>query len=180
MSAHLSKHCIMLSKVTKNFPACHFRQFSFLVCAIRKFSGIDIKTCQALNFIDGRRVEPASNEDEGKICIMEPASGKILCETQGSGKPEVDKAVQSARKAFTSWSAMSGMERGKILREAAKIIRARVNELATVEVADNGKTPGTSWKYVKPELIELILTLVKQSSRLLFKDTKAINYLLIK
>ena len=144
MSAHLSKHCIMLSKVTKNFPACHFRQFSFLVCAIRKFSGIDNKTCQALNFIDGRRVEPASNEDEGKICIMEPASGKILCETQGSGKPEVDKAIQSARKAFTSWSAMSGMERGKVLREAAKIIRARVNELATVEVTDNGKTPGTS------------------------------------
>lgn len=129
----------MLSNVTINFPACHFRQFSFLVCAIRKFSGIDNKTCQALNFIDGRRVEPASNEDEGKICIMEPASGKILCETQGSGKPEVDKAVQSARKALISWSAMSGMERGKILREAAKIIRARVNELATVEVADNGK-----------------------------------------
>lgn len=144
MSAHVSRHCIMLSKVSINFPACHFRQHSFVVCAIRKFSGIDSKTCQALNFIDGRRVDPASNEDEGKICIMEPATGKILCETQGSGKPEVDKAVQSARKAFTSWSAMSGMERGKVLREAARIIRARVNELASVEVTDNGKMLGTS------------------------------------
>ena len=32
------------------------------------------------------------------------------------------------------------MERGKILREAATIIRSRVKDLATVEVTDNGRS----------------------------------------
>lgn len=89
--------------------------------------------------MNGHRVNPVSNEDESEIYIMQPATGQIICETQGSGKLEVDRAVQSARDAFNSWSVMSGMERGKILREAAKIIRTRVKDLATVEVTDTGK-----------------------------------------
>lgn len=130
----------MLSLVAKKFPTFPSGRFSFLISAVRRLSGIDLsKPCQELNFIDGHRINPVSNEDENGIYIMEPATGKILCETQGSGKPEVDRAVESARKAFNSWSVISGMERGKVLREAAKVIRARVNDLAAVEVTDNGK-----------------------------------------
>lgn len=130
----------MLSLVAKKFPTFPSGRFSFLMSAVRRLSGIDLsKPCQELNFIDGHRINPVSNEDENGIYIMEPATGKILCETQGSGKPEVDRAVESARKAFNSWSVISGMERGKVLREAAKVIRARANDLAAVEVTDNGK-----------------------------------------
>jgi len=92
-----------------------------------------------LNYIDGHRINPVSEEDESDIYVIEPATGNIICHTQGSGKPEVDRAVSSAKDAFSSWSKMSGMERGKILREAAKIIRSRVKELATVEVMDTGR-----------------------------------------
>lgn len=132
MLARLANTCALRSR----------SQYSLLIRSVRRLSGIDLsKPCLELNFVDGHRVTPASNEDESEIYIMEPATGKIRCETQGSGKLEVDRAVQSAREAFSSWSVMSGMERGKILREAAKIIRARVKDLATVEVTDNGKMP---------------------------------------
>ena len=130
----------MLSRVANKCAIRRGSRFSLLINSVRRLSGIDLnKPCQELNFIDGQRVNPASNEDESEIYIMEPATGKILCETQGSGRLEVDRAVESARQAFNLWSVMSGMERGKILREAAKIIRERVKELATVEVTDNGK-----------------------------------------
>ena len=130
----------MLSRVASKSAVRRGSRFSLLINSVRRLSGIDLeKPCQELNFINGNRVNPASNEDESEIYIMEPATGRILCETQGSGRLEVDRAVQSARQAFNVWSVMSGMERGKILREAAKIIRARVKDLATVEVTDNGK-----------------------------------------
>ncbi|CAH3041066.1 unnamed protein product [Porites lobata] len=130
----------MLSRIAKKCAGLPGNRYSFLFSSLRRYSGIDLeKPCQELNFIDGRRQNPVSSEGEHEIYIMEPATGRILCETHGSGKPEVDRAVQSAKDAFNSWSAMSGMERGKILREAATIIRSRVKDLATVEVTDNGK-----------------------------------------
>ncbi|XP_068724238.1 4-trimethylaminobutyraldehyde dehydrogenase A-like [Montipora capricornis] len=130
----------MFSILSPSFAVRTRSRVAFLVSSFRRLSGIDLnKPCQELNFIDGHRVNPASNEEESEIYIVEPATGRILCETQGSGKPEVDRAVRSAKKAFNSWSAMSGMERGKVLREAARIIRAKLKELATVEVTDNGK-----------------------------------------
>lgn len=130
----------MFSRAAKTCSLRPGSRYSLLINSIRRFSGIDLeKPCQALNFIDGHRQNPVSNEDESEIYIMEPATGRILCETQGSGKLEVDRAVQSARDAFSTWSVMSGMERGKVLRNAANIIRSRVKDLATVEVTDNGK-----------------------------------------
>lgn len=130
----------MLSRVASKSAVRRGSRFSLLINSVRRLSGVDLeKPCQELNFINGNRVYPASNEDESEIYIMEPATGRILCETQGSGRLEVDRAVQSARQAFNLWSVMSGMERGKVLRGAAKIIRVRVKDLATVEVTDNGK-----------------------------------------
>ncbi|KAK3744828.1 hypothetical protein QZH41_008810, partial [Actinostola sp. cb2023] len=58
---------------------------------------------------------------------------------KGSGKEEVNRAVQSSRKAFKSWSALSGSERGRILHNASRIVRSRKDEIAKMEVTDNGK-----------------------------------------
>lgn len=40
-----------------------------------------------------------------------------------SGADDVNRAVASARAAQTSWAAMSGFERGQILKRAADIVR---------------------------------------------------------
>lgn len=39
------------------------------------------------------------------------------------GKEEVDEAIQSAHEAYKKWSQMSGMERARVMLEAARIIR---------------------------------------------------------
>lgn len=44
-----------------------------------------------------------------------------------SGEKEVNLAVQDAKAAFKIWSKKSGMERGRFLLEAARIIRVCFN-----------------------------------------------------
>lgn len=129
----------MISRVAYTSVLRSRSRFSPLLSSLRRLSSSDEIQCQPLNYINGHRINPVSEEDESDIYVIEPATGKIICHTQGSGKPEVDRAVSSAKEAFESWSKMSGMERGKILREAAKIIRSRVKEIATVEVVDTGR-----------------------------------------
>ena len=70
---------------------------------------------------------------------LNPATGEVICTVQQAGAEDVEAAVASAREGFARWSAMSGSERGRILGETARLLRARNDELAQLEVIDNGK-----------------------------------------
>ena len=70
---------------------------------------------------------------------LNPATGEVICSVQQAGAEDVEAAVASAREGFARWSAMSGSERGRILGETARLLRARNDELAELEVIDNGK-----------------------------------------
>ncbi len=41
------------------------------------------------------------------------------------GAEEVDEAIKSAHAAYLKWSKMAGMERARVMLEAARIIRVR-------------------------------------------------------
>lgn len=60
------------------------------------------------------------------------ANGAILCEVELSLEPEVDAAVEAARAGLAVWSAMTSAER-------VRLLRARNDELAALEVLDTGK-----------------------------------------
>lgn len=51
-------------------------------------------------------------------------AGRVLCQLEPCGSTEVHKAVEAARTAFDLWSRMSGMERARIMIQAAHIIEA--------------------------------------------------------
>ena len=51
----------------------------------------------------------------------------------------METAVRAARAAQPAWAALSGTERGRILRRAADLLRARNDELAELETRDTGK-----------------------------------------
>ena len=81
-------------------------------------------------FVAGSRHFPTIN----------PATEEVLSQIALAGKPEVDAAVKAARKAYTStWSKMSGKERGKYLYRIARIMQERAREFAVLETLDNGK-----------------------------------------
>lgn len=65
------------------------------------------------------RAQPAYNQS-----ILFPA-GRVLCQMVPCGSEEVDEAIKSAHSAYHKWSKMAGMERARVMLEAARIIRVR-------------------------------------------------------
>ena len=71
---------------------------------------------------------------------INPATEEVLSHIALAGKADVDAAVKAARKAYTTtWSKMSGKERGKYLFRIARIMQERAREFAVLETLDNGK-----------------------------------------
>jgi len=68
-----------------------------------------------------------------------PATGELLAELAIDGAAEVDAAVTRATVGQRRWAAMTGAERGRILRKTADILRARNADIAELESRDTGK-----------------------------------------
>ncbi len=82
-----------------------------------------------------RRSPPARDSFE----TVNPATGAVLARIAVSGAAEVDQAVAAASRAQPAWAALTGAERGRVLRRAADLLRARNAELARTETLDTGK-----------------------------------------
>ena len=67
-----------------------------------------------------------------------PATGQSLGRVAWAGAAEVDAAVRAAQEGFRTWRAVKPLERARILREAATIIRTNGRELALIDAADCG------------------------------------------
>uniref|UniRef100_A0A667YJ21 Aldehyde dehydrogenase 9 family, member A1a, tandem duplicate 1 n=1 Tax=Myripristis murdjan TaxID=586833 RepID=A0A667YJ21_9TELE len=91
-----------------------------------------------LNYWGGRRVKPT--DEKNAEPVFEPATGRVLCQMVPCGAEEVDQAIKSAHTAYLKWSKMAGMERARIMLEAARIIRERRDNIAKLEVINNGKS----------------------------------------
>lgn len=75
-----------------------------------------------------------------------PATGATIAEVAEATREDVDAAVKSARKTFDAgkWSSMAASRRAKIIYKMAQLIGERANELALLEVRDNGKPISTA------------------------------------
>lgn len=70
---------------------------------------------------------------------INPATGETLARLAVAGAVEVDAAVVRAAAAQRQWARLTGTERGRILRRAVDLLRARNDELAQLETRDTGK-----------------------------------------
>ncbi|NUT44709.1 MAG: aldehyde dehydrogenase family protein [Thermoactinospora sp.] len=95
---------------------------------------VDIKSSYGL-FVDGEFVEGSGKPFK----TVDPATEEKLAEIANATSDDVDRAVQSARKAFGVWSQLPGSERAKYLFRIARLIQERARELAVLESIDNGK-----------------------------------------
>jgi aldehyde dehydrogenase (NAD+) len=87
-------------------------------------------------FIGGEFVDPAEG---GSFATISPATEEHLAEVALGTAADVDTAVKAARKAFKTWSKLSGAERGKYLYRLARLLQERAREFAVLESLDNGK-----------------------------------------
>ena len=90
----------------------------------------------ASHFIDGQYVEDTAGE---LIEVIYPATGKVIARVHAATPAIVERAITSAKRAQADWAAMTGTERGRILRRAADIMRDRNYDLSVLETYDTGK-----------------------------------------
>jgi len=75
-----------------------------------------------------------------------PATSEELAQVASASATDVDRAVKAARNAFDrgKWSTMAASRRAKLIYKMAQRIAERADELALMEVRDNGKTIATA------------------------------------
>ncbi|MGQ7746723.1 betaine-aldehyde dehydrogenase [Pectobacterium brasiliense] len=87
-------------------------------------------------YINGTYVDSTGDDTFEAI---NPANGDIIAHIQSATAADVDRAVSAATAGQKVWSAMTAMERSRILRRAVDILRERNDELALLETHDTGK-----------------------------------------
>jgi betaine-aldehyde dehydrogenase len=96
-------------------------------------------------YIDGNWATPAGG---GTFEVVNPATAAVLHNAPAGTAEDIDRAVDAARRAFdqSGWPRLPGSRRAAVLEAIAEGIRARLGELARLEVLDNGKPlPEAEW-----------------------------------
>lgn len=88
------------------------------------------------NYINGKFVAPIQGKYFDNIS---PVTGKVFSKAAHSTKEDIDLAVDSAHKAFETWSKTSATERSMILNKIADRMEENLEKIAAVETYDNGK-----------------------------------------
>ncbi|WP_425466794.1 betaine-aldehyde dehydrogenase [Parashewanella tropica] len=88
------------------------------------------------NFINGQLLDNQTGET---FDVTNPATGEVIYQVEVADEHIQQAAVESAKAGFATWSAMTGMERARILHKAVTLLRERNDELAEIEVKDTGK-----------------------------------------
>lgn len=91
---------------------------------------------KASHYINGRFVD---DEQGAPLPVIYPATGETIATLHSATPNIVELAIEAARAAQPAWARLKPVERGRILRRAADILRARNAELARLETLDTGK-----------------------------------------
>jgi len=90
------------------------------------------------HFIDGQHVDSLA---KGRFTVTNPATATPLCEVSAGTAADIDVAVASAKRAFTSrvWSRMAPRDRMAILASYARLIEANAERFAILDTLCMGK-----------------------------------------
>ncbi|MFZ5750135.1 MAG: betaine-aldehyde dehydrogenase [Pseudomonadota bacterium] len=88
------------------------------------------------HFIDGAFVDdPAGTPLE----VLYPATGEVIARLHEATPALIDRALAAAARAQSDWARTRPVERARILRRAADLIRERNRALSELETLDTGK-----------------------------------------
>jgi lactaldehyde dehydrogenase/glycolaldehyde dehydrogenase len=95
-----------------------------------------IRDIESRSYIDGQWV--AGND--GSFEVLDPSTGQVLKEISQVSRPQVQQAIDAARRAFPAWSRRAPLERAQIMKRIAALVRRDAERLARVVVMEQGKT----------------------------------------
>jgi succinate-semialdehyde dehydrogenase/glutarate-semialdehyde dehydrogenase len=90
-------------------------------------------------YIDGEWI-PAPARDG--LVVTNPSTGATLAVLPAMGTAETKDAIEAAERALGPWRSRSAIERSRILRRWADLIRENADDIAIIESAEQGKPVG--------------------------------------
>ena len=100
---------------------------------------------KASHFVDGAYVEDSKG---AVIDVIYPATGEVIARVHEATPAVIEAALASANRAQAAWAATRPVERARILRRAADLIRERNPELARgvvlVDAGPGGRRGGAA------------------------------------
>jgi succinate-semialdehyde dehydrogenase/glutarate-semialdehyde dehydrogenase len=72
--------------------------------------------------------------------VINPATEAVLGGLPLATPGDLDRALGAAQRAWPSWRALAPVQRGRILRRAADLLRSRTEEIARLATLEEGKT----------------------------------------
>jgi len=91
---------------------------------------------KASHYINGQYVDDPQG---APLNVVYAATGEVIAELRAATPNIVELAVEAARAAQPAWARLKPIERGRILRKAADLLRARNEELARLETLNTGR-----------------------------------------
>ena len=71
--------------------------------------------------------------------VFNPATGEQSAEVKLANKTDVDRAVESSKKAFEAWSNTPPLQRARIMFKFKELIEKNSDELTKIIVSEHGK-----------------------------------------
>ncbi len=87
-------------------------------------------------FIDGKWSDSRSGR---AIPVVNPATEEQIGGAAHAGREDLEQAVAAAERGFKVWRKTSPLERSSILRAAGNLLRQRVDAIAALMTAEQGK-----------------------------------------
>ena len=91
---------------------------------------------RASHYINGRFVE---DRQGAALPVVYAATGETIATLHAATPNVVELAIAAARAAQPAWARLKPVERGRILRRAADLLRERNEELARIETLNTGR-----------------------------------------
>jgi succinate-semialdehyde dehydrogenase/glutarate-semialdehyde dehydrogenase len=92
--------------------------------------------CEVLLFIDGAWCKGGGGVT---LPVINPATGETIGSVARAERADLDRALAAAKRGFSTWRRVSAFDRGKILRRAGDLLRARAEAIAPVMTREQGK-----------------------------------------
>ncbi|HVG52343.1 MAG TPA: aldehyde dehydrogenase family protein [Xanthobacteraceae bacterium] len=92
------------------------------------------------------------------FATLNPATEDVITEVSEATASDIDAAVTAARQALERgpWPAMTGADRGRILRRLAALMRERMDDLVMLESIDGGKPVAATRRMDIPAAIDCL------------------------
>jgi succinate-semialdehyde dehydrogenase / glutarate-semialdehyde dehydrogenase len=91
---------------------------------------------EVLLFIDGAWCKGGAG---ATLPVINPATGQTIGGVARAERADLDRALAAAKRGFKTWRKVSAFDRGKILRKAGDLLRARAEAIAPVMTREQGK-----------------------------------------